>query len=129
MLFRSHLGSERLIQLGKLHEIKLVGMNPIKINPNRVVLCATPKGKLAIAGQRFAKKNPGMKSNEISFLGEIEHVVYEMHKPHHGDRPQQLYIHELGEITGQRPKLYADHLGFPIVKGGAYSVRPEGIVN
>ena len=124
-----HLGSERLIQLGKLHEIKLVGMNPIKINPNRVVLCATPKGKLAIAGQRFAKKNPGMKSNEISFLGEIEHVVYETHKPHHGDRPQQLYIHELGEITGQRPKLYADHLGFPIVKGGAYSVRPEGIVN
>lgn len=124
-----HLGSERLIQLGKLHEIKLVGMNPIRINPNRVVLCATPKGKLAIAGQRFAKKNPGMKSNEISFLGEIEHVVYETHKPHHGDRPNQLYIHELGEVTGQRPKLYADHLGFPIVKGGAYSVRPEGIVN
>jgi len=124
-----HLGSERLIQLGKLHEIKLVGMNPIKINPNRVVLCATPKGKLAIAGQRFAKKNPGMKPNEVSFLGEIQHVVYETYKPHHGDRPKQLYIHELGEVTGQRPKLYADHLGFPIVKGGAYSVRPEGIVN
>jgi len=124
------LGSQRLIQLGKLHEIKLVGdKRPIAVNPNRVILCATQTGKLAIVGQRFAKKNPGMKSNEVSFLGEIQHVVYETYKPHHGDRPKQLYIHELGEVTGQRPKLYADHLGFPIVRGGAYSVRPEGIVN
>lgn len=119
----------RLIQLGDLLEIKLAGERPIKINGDRVKLCATQAGKLAIVGKRFAKVNPALKRNEISRIGEIDHVVYRTHKPHHGDQPGQAYIHKLGEVSGKMPTLYVDRDGFPLVRGGNYRIRPEGIVD
>lgn len=117
----------RLTQLGDLIEIKLVGGQILKPNPARAKLCAA-NGRLWIAGQKFAKpvKNP---ANVINPLGEIDYVVYRTYKPHHGDRPGQAYIHKLGEVSGHRPTLCVDRDGFPIIRGGRYSIKPEGIIN
>jgi hypothetical protein len=118
----------KVAQLGDLIEIKLVGMTPIKLNPASTKLCAA-NGRLWIVGKRFAKASNAAKANEINPIGEIDHVVYRTHKPHHGDAPGTHYIHKLGEETGQRPLLCVDKEGFPVIRGGAYKIEARGIVN
>lgn len=118
----------RLAQLGDLIEIKLVGGRTLKPNPSRYKLTAA-NGRLWIAGGKFAKANPKAAANEINPLGEIDHVVYRTHKPHHGDAPGTHYIHKLGEETGHRPLLCVDREGFPVIRGGKYKIEARGIVN
>lgn len=122
-----HAGTNaRMDQLGKLHEIKLLNGPVIKFNPSRHVLAAM-KGRLWIVGPakhpRDAKQNP----NVLNPIGHVDHVVYETFKPHHGDPPRQRYIHKLGEEGGTLPLYCLDSDGFPVLKGGQYKIRREGI--
>lgn len=118
----------RLDQLGDLIEIKLADGQVIQPNPKRFKLCASG-GRLWIAGGTFAKANPKSKANGLDKIGEIDHVVYGTHKPHHGDHRYTHYIHRLGEESGHRPTLAVDREGFPIIRGGRYTIESRGIVN
>ena len=117
-----------LDQLGDLVELKLYGQPPIKFNGKAVKLCAS-RGRLWIAGKRFARPNPSAAANEINPVGEIDHVVYGTYKPHHGDMEYTHYIHKLGEESGTLPTLCVDREGFPVIRGGAYKIEARGIVD
>ncbi|MBX3299767.1 MAG: hypothetical protein KF736_09930 [Acidobacteria bacterium] len=118
----------KLDQLGDLIEIKLADGRLFKFNGKSAKLCAA-RGKLWIAGRRFAQPNPSRPANAVDRIGEIDHVVYGTYKPHHGDHAYTHYIHRLGEETGHRPTLCVDRDGFPLVRGGRYKIEARGIVN
>lgn len=120
---------QTLVQLGKLHEVKLMGVREaIKFNPSRVRLCAA-HGKLWITGAKIDRPDPKQNPGTVHPIAEIDHVVYETWKPHHGDQPGQRYIHKLGEWSGNRPTLCVDREGYPVIKGGAYTIEDRGIVD
>lgn len=116
-----------LDQLGDLVELKING-GPKLTFTRGVKLCAG-RGKLWIAGKRFAKPNPAAKVNEVNPIGEIDHVVYGTRKPHHGDHAYTHYIHKLGEESGKRPILCVDREGYPVIRGGNYKIEARGIVD
>jgi hypothetical protein len=118
----------RLDQLGDLIELKLHGGQAIKLNPNRFKLCAA-NGKLWIVGGKFAKPNPAEKTHVLNPVAEIDYVVYGTRKPHHGDHEYTQYIHRLGEESGKRPILAVDRDGFPVIRGGNYTIEARGIVD
>ena len=118
----------RLDQLGDLIELKLKGGPAIKFNPSRFKLCAA-NGKLWIVGGKFAKPNPAEKAHVLNPIAEIDHVVYGTRKPHHGDNAYTHYIHRLGEESGKRPVLAVDRDGFPVIRGGNYTIEARGIVD
>lgn len=118
----------KLDQLGDLIELKLYGQAPIKFNGKTAKLCAS-RGRLWIAGKRFAKPNPAAAANEINPVGEIDHVVYGTYKPHHGDMQYTHYIHKLGEESGTLPTLCVDREGYPVIRGGNYKIEARGIVD
>jgi hypothetical protein len=84
---------------------------------------------LAGEGARVAKPNPAGLANGIDAIDAIDHVVYRTYKPHHGDSPNQQYIHKLGEETGHMPLLCADKQGYAVIRGGRYKIEARGIVN
>jgi len=118
----------RLDQLGDLVELKLDNGQKLKFNGKKFRLCAA-RGKLWIAGGKFAKANPAGKANELNPIARILHVVYGTRKPHHGDNAYTHYIHRLGEETGHTPTLAVDAEGFPVIRGGRYKIEGRGIVN
>jgi len=64
-------------------------------------------------------------------LGPVSHIVYHTKKGFHDFAPVD-YVHQFGEESGEedRPTLGYSPLNKKIyLSGGAYSVRPEGIVN
>ena len=124
----SRLAPKRLDQLGDLVEIKINGGPTLKFNGKRVRLCAA-NGRLWIAGRRFARPDAKQPARIVNPIGEIDHVVYGTHKPHHGDHRYTYYIHRLGEETGHRPVLCVDREGFPVIRGGKYKIEARGIVN
>ena len=117
----------RLDQLGDLVELKISGGPTLKFNPT-ARLCAA-NGKLWIAGKRFARPDAKQPANVLNPIGEIDHVVYGTHKPHHGDHDYTHYIHQLGEESGRRPVLCVDRDGYPVIRGGAYKIEARGIVD
>lgn len=124
----SRYAPERLDQLGDLIELKLSDGRVLRPNPKRFKLCAA-RGKLWIAGGRFAKPLAKGRSEVINPVAEIKHVVYGTQKDHLGDQNYTQYIHRLGEETGKRPMLAIDADGFPVIRGGEYKIESRGIVN
>lgn len=124
----SNLAPARLDQLGDLIEIRLTSGQTIKPNPGRFKLCAS-RGRLWVAGGRFATPNPRSESKALDTLGVIDHVVYGTKKPHHGDHSYTHYIHKLGEESGGKPTLAVDRDGFPVIRGGNYKIEARGIVD
>ena len=123
----SHLAPKGGDVLGSLIELKIAGGPALKFNGG--VKLVASHGKLWIAGKRFAKPNPGTAANVINPIGEIDHVVYATHKPHHGDHNLTHYIHKLGEESGRRPILCVDREGYPVIRGGNYKIESRGIVD
>lgn len=116
----------RVDQLGQLVEIHLEDGTKIKTNPAKFSLVAKG-GRLWIAGGKFHNGTPP--TRKINPWGKIKNIVYSTHKPHHGDRPGQHYIHEMGEWSGNRPTLAIDNQGFPVIQGGSYKIEARGIVD
>jgi hypothetical protein len=62
-------------------------------------------------------------------IGDLYKITYYTSKHFHDFKPSE-YEHELGEETGDRPLLAYDVRSRKMfVVGGAYQIRPEGIVN
>lgn len=115
-----------LARAGKLVFLKVAGKS-IRI-PGAVVAIA-PNEKLWIVGDHaplFASKaQPGTQAD----YGEVSEICYETAKAHIGNGKRFEYVHEFGENGGRRPHLLIDSEGMPILRGGDYKIRAEGIVN
>lgn len=62
-------------------------------------------------------------------LGQLTHVEYFTRKGFHNFQPI-IYTHQLGEETGEVPDLVYDTEKQQLhIVGGAYKIKPEGIVN
>ena len=63
-------------------------------------------------------------------LGEVRRIDYKQRKEHVPEPDVDEWRHEFGEETGVRPVLLYDRSRKRILlEGGAYEIRPEGIVN
>lgn len=87
-----------------------------------------PNGKLWITGAGALFETKARKGEGLD-VGEVSHICYETAKAHIGNGKTFEYVHEFGEEGGRRPHLIIDHEGMPILRGGDYKIRAEGIVN
>lgn len=124
-LFAADGAPANLARAGKLVFLKVKGKT-FRI-PGAVVAIA-PNERLWITGKPplFATK---ARKGEGLDVGEVTHICYETAKAHIGDGKTFEYVHEFGEDGGRRPHLIIDHEGMPILRGGDYKIRAEGIVN
>lgn len=116
----------KLYAIGKLVEIKLKGLTVGK-PPRASQLLADTRGRMWIS-EKIGKPQPGLKAGQLTEVGKIQYVVYRARKVHIIPHMEN-YIHRLGEETGAQPTLYLDPQGFGVIKGGAYTMTPEGIRN
>ncbi len=116
---------KNLARAGKLVFLKVAGKQ-IRL-PNAMVAIA-PNEKLWITGKHalFATK---AKKGEGLDMGEVSHICYRTAKAHIENAETVEYVHEFGEDGGKRPHLIIDHEGMPILRGGDYKIRAEGIIN
>jgi hypothetical protein len=63
-------------------------------------------------------------------LGEVRMIAYKQRKEHVPRPDLDEWQHRFGEESGEKPTLWFDReLGRLFLKGGDYTVRPEGITN
>lgn len=118
---------KQMAQLGRLVAFKLLDEKQERaMNPSKARLCAA-NGRLWIVGQRVARPDAGQPARVLNPIGDLDYVVYETHKPHHGDQPGTNYIHHLGDEGGTLPLMCVDRDGFAVLKGGQYKIKAEGI--
>lgn len=115
-----------LARAGKLVFLK-VGAKTFRL-PGAMVAIA-PNEKLWIVSKRAPVFSTKAKPGEGLDVGEITQICYETAKSHIGEGKRFEYVHEFGEDGGKRPHLIIDHEGMPILHGGDYKIRAEGIVN
>lgn len=126
----SHFTPRKLESMGELIEIKLVGRSaPVsfvrKNNRFPYELCSDQDGRLHIVGATITTPDPTLQKNEISSYGEIDTITYRQQKEHLGDKEPKFYKHKFGEEGGTRPELCADHLGYALIEGGSYRIKPD----
>lgn len=114
-----------LARAGKLVFLKVKGRT-FRL-PGAVVAIA-PNEKLWITGKPPLFETKARKGEGLD-VGEVTHICYKTAKRHIGDGKTFEYVHEFGEDGGRRPRLIIDHEGMPILRGGDYKIRTEGIVN
>lgn len=115
-----------LSRAGKLVLLKLVDGHKVLRIPGAVV-CIDPKTeRLWIAGNRAPLLNRKAKPGERLSCGELERIVYETAKKHIGHGKTFEYDHK---FETPRPSLHIDDEGMPLIVGGDYKIRKEGIVN
>lgn len=123
--YASDAAPKNLARAGKLVFLKVAGRS-LRL-PGAMVAIA-PNNKLWITGKQalFTTK---AKSGEGLDMGEVSHICYETAKAHIEGGKRVEYVHEFGEDGGRRPHLIIDHEGMPILRGGDYTIKAEGIVN
>lgn len=115
-----------LARAGKLVFLKVSGRT-IRIPGATVAI--SPSEKLWIVGDHAPLFETKAKRGEGLDVGEITHICYETAKAHIGEGKTYEYVHEFGEEGGKRPHLIIDHEGMPILRGGDYKIKAEGIVD
>lgn len=102
----------------------------------RVMLCEDPKtnGLYFVGGDQSIQLRPlgleaKMYHKPMMILGQVKQITYRTKKGF--DRfVDTHYWHNLGEETGDKPTLvYSPMIKRLYLAGGAYNIRPEGIVN
>jgi hypothetical protein len=74
--------------------------------------------------------NPRHRGRGIYELGQGRRIDYKQRKAHVRNPDADEWRHDLGEETGERPLvLYDTNCRRILLEGGAYVIRPEGIVN
>lgn len=130
---------ENLAGLGTLTEIKVdcfSGYSAELKFDRDTQLCSNEEGtQLYIVGgdQSLDLKALKFKADEIDkdqvAVGVITEITYNTQKGFHNFKPTDYY-HELGEESGYQPILtYDARSQLLTIAGGAYKIKPEGIVN
>lgn len=116
-----------LARIGKLVFLKLKGGKQTRV-PGAMVAVDT-RGKLWLVGNccpMFSRKaKPGQRLD----WGEISDLCYLTSKKHIENGKLTEYVHPFGEEGGRKPHLQIDDEGMPIIRGGDYQIKSEGIVN
>lgn len=115
-----------LSRAGKLVFLKVAGKT-LRI-PGATVAIA-PNEKLWIVSESspvFQRRAP--KGQALDY-GEVQAICYDTAKSHIGGGKRYEYEHAFGENGGKKPHLLVDDEGMPILRGGDYKIRAEGIVN
>lgn len=115
---------EGLSKLGALALIKLA--SGAEITPaSEVWLCRDLKARLHLG----SVQKGAMLSVPAGNYGPIKTVEYVEAKPQLGEKEPVIWVHKLGELTGEKPDLTVDADGQVRIKGGAYSITWRGIEN
>jgi hypothetical protein len=126
-LYAANGAPGNLARAGKLVFLKGKGWS---VNPAGAIVAISPSGKLWICnstkGAMFVKRAD---KGSLADYGEVKQICYETAKAHIGDGKTFEYVHTFGEDGGKRPRLLIDAEGMPILRGGSYKVKAEGIVN
>ncbi len=90
--------------------------------------------KIYLAGRGVRRERPTMLQNpdEHVSYGKVDLIGYLANKAHIGDGKRFCYVHPFAEETkriSHKPELLLDSDGMPRLKGGAYDIRAEGIIN
>jgi hypothetical protein len=118
-----------LSRAGKLIFLKLQGGKQVRM-PGAMIAIDPRSERLWIVGNRtplFTRK--AARKGEALDYGEVAQVCYETAKAHVGSGKRFEYVHTFGEDGGKRPHLLVDYEGMPILRGGDYRIKAEGIVN
>lgn len=118
---------KNLARAGRLVFLKLAKGHTMRI-PGAMVAIG-PNKRLWITGDHAPLFTTKAKRGEGLDLGEVAAICYETAKKHIGDGKRFEYVHKFGEDGGRRPRLVVDSEGMPILRGGDYQVKAEGIVN
>ncbi len=118
-----------LARAGKLIFLKLADKK-VQLRIPGAIVCIDPKTeKLWIAGNRAPLLTPKAKAGEVLDFGDVEKICYETAKAHIENGRVTEYVHSFGGNGGRKPRLQVDKDGMPILSGGEYKIRAEGIVN
>lgn len=119
----SKRGTGRMDQLGSLRHVILRNGKRIRFNRS-AKLAADGRGRLWLAGVRFPRPKEVKNPDEFALVDQISQVEYETTKSHMDGKPT-IYYHDFERPL---PTLYLDHEGFPVIDGGGYRIKEEGIV-
>lgn len=67
--------------------------------------------------------------NEFGTVGKVYEISYRTGKAHIGNRKTISFYHNFGEVDSTLPTLLIDDEGFPVLVGGNYTIKKEGIIN
>ena len=131
---------DNLAVLGDLVEMKVATLwgkdVTIGFEDSAVLLCSNEEGtQLYIEGgdqsvdlAAMGLQGPELEKESVA-LGVLYELTYRTEKHFHKFEPIDYY-HELGEESGYKPVLIYDRVNQRLlVSGGAYEIKPEGIVN
>lgn len=65
----------------------------------------------------------------LNVIGQVQRFSYRTDKEHIEDNRIISYYHDFGEVDGQLPSLAVDFEGMPLLIGGNYAVKREGVIN
>lgn len=117
-----------LARIGKLVFLDVEGLRGTLKFPGAMVAADT-KGKLWIVGKSAPMASAKAKAGQMLDYGPIKRICYDTAKAHIGEGKRFEYVHEFGEEGGKRPHLLIDSEGMPVLRGGDYKIKAEGIVN
>lgn len=120
-------------KLGDLVELDIHRGSKLLFDGERPVLASDPRGhQLYVLGGVVLSKDDmdrDAADKDLIDLGEASCIVYFTRKGFDNFEPVE-YKHKFGEETGERPHLLYDRRNRRLLfAGGAYQVKPEGIVN
>lgn len=95
----------------------------VAIDPKTEKLWIGSKYKRPMFTRKAARKGEGLD------FGPVDVICYETAKAHIGKGKTFEYVHPFGEEGGRKPHLIIDHEGMPVLRGGDYKIKSEGIVN
>lgn len=119
-------------RLGYLVQLKIKdGGKVIPINfDGESYLAGDLKNNLWIVGKDSRISNVKLPpKGQMKYIGELIQVDYVTAKKHIEGGKTVRFYHKLGEVTKEKPNLFIDDEGFPIIVGGGYDVWDVGIVN
>lgn len=113
--------------LSKLGELALIKLSSgAEITPaSSVWLCRDLKARLHLG----SVQKGAMLTVPAGNYGPIKSIEYVEAKPQLGEKRPVVWVHKLGELTGEKPDLTVDTDGQVRIKGGAYSITWRGIEN
>ncbi len=117
-----------LSRAGKLTFLKLAGRRAQLRIPGAIVAIDPRTERLWITGNRAPLLMPKAAPGTVRDYGEINTICYAVAKEHIGNGKRFEYTHDFGEGGGRKPHLQVDTDGMPLIVGGDYRIRAEGIV-
>lgn len=122
---------QNLARLGNLEYIIFDDGDKIEFDIESCYVAADRRRNIYLVGLGvvFDAEHRPDKIDGLSCLGKVYEIQYRTAKQHIGDGETISFYHNFGEVDGVLPSLYVDDEGFPLLIGGNYGIKSEGIIN